>query len=160
MSHLGIFSEFFASEANTDLSGQRKRQKLIDAYGEKGFDYAGNAKIDLKVWLHARKAILVNPEQCVRGKAERLFEINQVFDTRDTGLRPYIKAVRLNRQLCSLSEQEAPLTVYFSKFYADRARLDEAGINYSTVFSEEKLPCDNPETLVGSFWAVKFCAQQ
>jgi beta-phosphoglucomutase-like phosphatase (HAD superfamily) len=47
--YLGLFEGVLASDAETNLSGRRKRQRLLDAFGEKGFDYAGNAIIDLEI---------------------------------------------------------------------------------------------------------------
>ena len=65
--------------------------------------------------------------------------------------------IKLHRQLSELAQSPAPLTVSFSIFEADRIRLIEAGIPYTSVASEEALPCESPETLVNSFAKVKFC---
>lgn len=97
--YLGIFDEVLASDADTNLGGLRKRQRLLDAFGERGFDYAGNAQIDLKIWTEARKAILVNPESGVREKAKELVTVERVFEDQKSGLRPYFKALRLQQWL-------------------------------------------------------------
>ena len=58
--HLKIFDDVWATENDLNLTGANKRNVLVEKYGEKGFDYAGNSHKDLKVWRHARKVIFVN----------------------------------------------------------------------------------------------------
>lgn len=96
-SHLRLFDEVLASDAETNISGKRKRKRLIDRYGEKGFDYAGNANIDFDIWSHSREAILVNPEAGVKNKAKQRLKIAHSFDRTDGGIIPYLKAVRLHQ---------------------------------------------------------------
>src|SRR6185437_13729445 len=57
--HVGGFDTLLASDGTQNLSGSKKAQILVDHYGDRGFDYAGNASADLKVWKHARAAIVV-----------------------------------------------------------------------------------------------------
>lgn len=57
--HLGLFTGWFASDETTNLSGAAKAQRLVEAFGERGFDYIGNDKADLLVWARAAKAIFV-----------------------------------------------------------------------------------------------------
>ena len=92
---LGVFDEVLGSDIETNLSGHRKRKRLIDTYGDQGFDYAGNARIDIEIWAHAREAILVNPEAGVQRQAEQIAEVHKTFKDPEAGLRPYIKALRL-----------------------------------------------------------------
>lgn len=49
-----------ASDGLTNLVGTAKVQALTARFGERGFDYIGNARRDLPVWSHARRAIGVN----------------------------------------------------------------------------------------------------
>ena len=49
-SHVGLFDGVFASDGTTNLSGVRKADALVEAFGERGFDYVGNAGVDLEVW--------------------------------------------------------------------------------------------------------------
>lgn len=49
----------FASENGLNLKGAAKADALVAAYGEAGFDYAGNEKSDRKVWDHSDGAIVV-----------------------------------------------------------------------------------------------------
>ncbi len=56
--HYGI-ERVFASENGVNLKGSAKADALVAAYGEKGFDYAGNDKSDRKIWDHSDGAIVV-----------------------------------------------------------------------------------------------------
>jgi 4-hydroxybenzoate polyprenyltransferase len=53
-SHLGVFAGLVASDPGHDLAGRAKAQRLIDLFGDGGFEYCGNAHRDLAVWQHAR----------------------------------------------------------------------------------------------------------
>jgi 4-hydroxybenzoate polyprenyltransferase len=57
--HLGLFSGWFASDGRTNLSGEVKAQRLVEAFGERGFDYLGNDRADLAVWTRAARAVAV-----------------------------------------------------------------------------------------------------
>ena len=77
--YLGIFSGVIATRSDRNLTGQAKAEALIAAYGEGGFDYAGNAAIDLAVWRHARRAIVVNAAPPLRKKVAALTVVERVF---------------------------------------------------------------------------------
>ena len=97
--YLGIFSKVIASEGSVNLSGERKRARLVSEFGEKGFDYAGNGRVDLDVWPSARRAILVNPDRGVYSRVITLCPIAHVFDDRKDRTMPYVKALRLHQWL-------------------------------------------------------------
>ena len=59
--HLGLFDGVFASEDGVNLKGAAKAALLVAKFGERGFDYAGDAHADRAVWRRARRAILVAP---------------------------------------------------------------------------------------------------
>ncbi len=48
--HLKLFDLVLATEGQNNLSAQRKRDLLVERYGERGYDYAGNSKDDICVW--------------------------------------------------------------------------------------------------------------
>jgi 4-hydroxybenzoate polyprenyltransferase/phosphoserine phosphatase len=100
---LGLFDQVFASDATVNLSGQRKLDRIKECFGEKGFEYAANAKIDAHIWAEAKSAVLVNPERGVKRVAERITTVSQVFD--DRGVSPYttyLAALRLHQWLKNL----------------------------------------------------------
>lgn len=49
----------FASDGVTNLKGEAKADALVAAYGEHGFDYAGNSGVDRAVWDRAENALIV-----------------------------------------------------------------------------------------------------
>ncbi|HEX8523948.1 MAG TPA: UbiA family prenyltransferase [Tepidisphaeraceae bacterium] len=59
--HLGIFDDVVATDDQHNLTGPGKTAALVQKFGEKGFDYAGNEAVDLDVWKHARRALVVGP---------------------------------------------------------------------------------------------------
>ena len=77
--HLGIFDGVFASNAQFNLNGQHKAQALIEKFGDKGFVYAANAHVDLKVWRHAAAAIVVNADTALANAAAKLCEVESVI---------------------------------------------------------------------------------
>ncbi|MBD3678245.1 MAG: UbiA family prenyltransferase [Rhodobacteraceae bacterium] len=57
--HHGLSGRVFASDGETNLKGERKAQALVEAFGEGGFDYAGNETTDIAIWRHAENALMV-----------------------------------------------------------------------------------------------------
>ncbi|MCB2117395.1 MAG: UbiA family prenyltransferase [Rhodobacteraceae bacterium] len=55
----GLSERVFASDETQNLKGSAKAAALVDAFGERGFDYAGDAAVDMAVWEHAENAIVV-----------------------------------------------------------------------------------------------------
>lgn len=56
----------FASDGEVNLKGKRKAAALVEAFGEGGFDYGGNAPVDRAVWDHAEGALVVGDEASAR----------------------------------------------------------------------------------------------
>jgi 4-hydroxybenzoate polyprenyltransferase len=67
----GLSDRVFASDGRTNLKGAAKARALIAAYGERGFDYAGNAPVDMQVWEHADNAIVVGHVPSARALISR-----------------------------------------------------------------------------------------
>jgi len=57
--HHGLSERVFASTPGRNLKGAAKAGVLVDAYGDGGFDYAGNETTDRPIWNRARGAIVV-----------------------------------------------------------------------------------------------------
>ena len=92
--HLQLFDSVLASDGSTNLSGKRKRERLVSQFGERGFDYVGNGNIDLAVWSSARKAIVVNPNPGLLRAAGRVAPVESLFDDHRPSLAEYLKALR------------------------------------------------------------------
>ncbi|MGA2788679.1 MAG: apolipoprotein N-acyltransferase [Verrucomicrobiota bacterium] len=67
--HVGLFDEVLGSDGKTNLRGANKLKVLIEKFGERGFDYAGNSSVDFTVWRSAREAIVVNASSAVLKQA-------------------------------------------------------------------------------------------
>lgn len=57
---LRLFAGVLASDGRLNLRSRTKAACLVQRFGERGFDYAGNSLADLAVWRHARRALVVN----------------------------------------------------------------------------------------------------
>ncbi|MGY3321794.1 4-hydroxybenzoate polyprenyltransferase [Pseudomonas sp. TE3911] len=95
--HLQLFDLVLASDANRNLSAHRKRDLLVEQYGEGGFDYVGNSHDDILVWASARKAYVVNPESGVERRAQSHGNVQQVIHSNTSGLKDWLKAFRLHQ---------------------------------------------------------------
>lgn len=100
--HLGLFDEVIASDGQTNLAGAQKAQRLVERFGERGFDYAGNATPDLAVWRHARRAVLVNAPPALAAQAESMGEVEQRFALDAAGPRAWARVLRLHQWLKNL----------------------------------------------------------
>ncbi|MEO5559083.1 MAG: UbiA family prenyltransferase, partial [Dokdonella sp.] len=72
-----------------------KGDALCECYGERGFDYAGNARTDLHVWRHARRAIVANASSGLLRRVRAQCDVERVFERRAGGRRDWIRALRL-----------------------------------------------------------------
>ncbi|WP_250465432.1 UbiA family prenyltransferase [Caballeronia sp. GAFFF2] len=97
--HLGIFDRVFATNEQVNLSAAKKRDALVAAYGEKGFDYVGNSHDDVPVWKAADRAYVVNPLPGVERAAYKQGNVERVFQNRAPRLRVWAKSLRLHQWL-------------------------------------------------------------
>ncbi|WP_229238356.1 UbiA family prenyltransferase [Dyella amyloliquefaciens] len=95
--HTQCFDGLFASDGVTNLSGRHKAQALVDAYGEQGFDYVGNAMVDLRVWKHARAAIVIERGTKLSTLAAKFCTVERRFEHKAGGIRAWIHALRLHQ---------------------------------------------------------------
>src|SRR5580765_2807914 len=100
--HLGVFDEVIASDGERNLAGANKARALVERYGERGFDYAGNAQPDIAVWRSARRAIVVNASEGLAASAAAVTEVDEVLPREAGGLRVWSKALRLHQWLKNL----------------------------------------------------------
>ncbi|MDR1561319.1 MAG: hypothetical protein LBS23_03115 [Holosporaceae bacterium] len=68
---LNIFDGVFASDFRVNLRATAKADVLVEAFGEKGFIYAGNSRDDIKVWNKSAEYILVTPSKSVLKKMHK-----------------------------------------------------------------------------------------
>jgi 4-hydroxybenzoate polyprenyltransferase len=53
---VGLFHAVYATAHPVNLGSHAKRRELVRLYGEKGYDYVGDAKRDIPVWMGSRFA--------------------------------------------------------------------------------------------------------
>lgn len=100
--HLALFDRVLATQDGHNLSGINKQQALVQTFGERGFDYAGNAAVDLKVWAHARKAVVVAASPRLARQAAQLTEVDSVFAASPPRGRALLRALRPHQWLKNL----------------------------------------------------------
>lgn len=100
--HLGCFEEVMASDGQRNLSGSNKARALVDRFGERGFDYAGNGTVDLAVWSHARRARVVNAGAALAKAAAKRCEVEAHWPAQGGGARAWLRALRLHQWLKNL----------------------------------------------------------
>jgi len=99
--HLGLFEQVIASDGQRNLSGRNKAEVLVEAFGERGFDYMGNGKVDLAVWDHAAGAWVVNNSASLAAAAARRTTVHAHWPA-PPRLRAWLKALRLHQWLKNL----------------------------------------------------------
>ena len=77
--HVELFDEVLGSDGKTNLRGANKLKVLIEKFGKRGFDYAGNSSADLAVWRGAREAIVVNASAAVLKRAAECTRLGPTF---------------------------------------------------------------------------------
>lgn len=97
--HVGGFDEVLGSDGHRNLGGRVKAALLCERYGERGFDYAGNAATDLNVWRHARSAIVVGASTSVLRRAREMCGIERVFVRTGGTWRDWLLALRPHQWL-------------------------------------------------------------
>ena len=77
----GLEGKVFGSENGTNLKGTAKAEALVAAYGEGGFDYAGNEPVDRAIWERADTAIVVGDESSAKAMAAAGKPVQSFDDT-------------------------------------------------------------------------------
>ena len=95
--HLGLFDGIFASDGIVNLAGATKARVLIDALGDRCFDYVGNDHADLPIWSHARKALVVTNSVALKRQVDLLGGPVEQVDVSRPSLRAWLKALRIHQ---------------------------------------------------------------
>lgn len=93
--HLGLFDGWFASTEGENLSASIKARRLVQVFGEKGFDYVGNDRADLPIWSSANRSLAVGPSSSVRASLEAVDASAVVLEPQSGGLRAWVKLLRV-----------------------------------------------------------------
>lgn len=100
--HLGLFDGVFGSDGIVNLAGPAKTAALVAAFGDGGYDYAGDSKADFAVWAKARKVLVVNAQRYVRDTARTRFSDVTEIGGRSFNPKAYIRALRCHQWLKNL----------------------------------------------------------
>jgi 4-hydroxybenzoate polyprenyltransferase len=91
---VGLFEDILASDGQTNLSGAAKRDRLVEKFGPRGFDYVGNSTKDYFVWSAARRALLVLPSAHLARKVARVTPLERTFAESEARWLDYLHALR------------------------------------------------------------------
>ena len=91
----GFSDQIFASDEKLNLKGVKKADALVNKFGERGFDYAGNEPVDRAIWNKAEGAVIVGhlPKEAkaLRDEGKTVTELPGGWRKRDLlrALRPH-----------------------------------------------------------------------
>jgi 4-hydroxybenzoate polyprenyltransferase len=100
--HLEIFDEVIGSDGTTNFGGETKARALVERFGDRGFDYAGNGPTDRPVWKKARRAIAVNAPPAVEAGLRRDGNLAELFPPSPLKLKTIVKAIRARQWVKNL----------------------------------------------------------
>ena len=100
--HLQYFDDVIASTERENVKGRRKAEVLLDRFGYRGFDYAGNSHADLAVWKVARRAILVQPSLGVCRRLGADIIVDRVFQKTSSSPMSFLRSLRLHQLVKNL----------------------------------------------------------
>ena len=95
--HLDIFSEIIGSDGVTNFVGPNKRRRLEARFGLRGFDYIGNASVDLEVWKSAQGALVASSSTSLLQQTAEHTPILHCFPTPRTSFANILKAMRIHQ---------------------------------------------------------------
>lgn len=93
----GMFDRVFASCSTLNLSGENKRKRLVEEFGERGFDYIGNSDDDVVVWSSAENAIVVSESASLIKRAKKVCNVVQEFRSRGSFYSALGRQLRLHQ---------------------------------------------------------------
>ncbi|QHQ36345.1 UbiA family prenyltransferase [Algicella marina] len=96
---LGLFDEVIASDGKNNLKGAGKETVLVERFGRKGFDYAGDHAADLDVWRSADTAVTVNAAENLRQQAAAVAGKAEHLGRSEPDYRAWMKAMRPHQWL-------------------------------------------------------------
>lgn len=97
--YIGIFDEVIASDGVLNIAGENKAKTLVQRFGVKGFDYAGNSNEDLWVWNQSRQAIIVNASEKLIKKAEKICKVAFLFPKKKINFSDWLRTLRVHQWL-------------------------------------------------------------
>lgn len=95
--HLGLFDGVYHSDDDLNLTSTRKRDKLVEEFGDGGFDYIGNSSDDIAVFERARRGIVVAPDRAAKNWQKK--NLSEQIQTSPSGIKTLLKTIRIHQWL-------------------------------------------------------------
>lgn len=102
VAHVNLFDGYFASDGQTNLSGPRRAEALVAAFGEKGFDYIGSNAADLPVWQKARNAYGIRLSSSLQRRLTALNGEYRALSAEKSSPKVWLKALRVHHYVKNL----------------------------------------------------------
>ena len=99
--HTGAFDAVLASD-DQNLKGAHKRDALVARYGARGFEYVGDARIDLAVWEAAACGSLVGGSRSLRAALAQRTTLAREFAALPAGPGAWFRQLRIRQWLKNL----------------------------------------------------------
>ncbi len=91
---IGGIAGVFATDLATNLAGDRKAARLIEAFGAGGFDYIGDDPVDMPVWRAAGSALAITRTRRFEAEIRRSFATATILERPRPQVRAYLRALR------------------------------------------------------------------
>ncbi|MBX3042318.1 MAG: UbiA family prenyltransferase [Candidatus Kapabacteria bacterium] len=114
--HFDVFDEVIASKDGINLVGQNKAARLVELFGEKGFDYAGDSYKDLFVWAKSRNSMVVSDNENLLNEAEKASNVSKKFIFKRDKFKIFIKQIRVHQWVKNLLIFMPPLLAHKTGF--------------------------------------------
>jgi len=94
---IGGIAGIFGTGGGVNLSGDTKAERLIAAFGARGYDYVGDTTIDFAVWRSARRPLIVAHSASVAKRVLSAFPSAEIVSQPRPALSSYIDALRVHQ---------------------------------------------------------------
>lgn len=86
-----------ASDGETNLAGHAKAAALVERFGEGGFDYIGDNRVDMPIWQKARHQLIVAHGSGLESRLRRRHPQAETVARVRVPLRTHLKALRMHQ---------------------------------------------------------------
>lgn len=91
---IGGIAGVFGTDSDRNLAGEAKADRLVSAFGVKGFDYIGDAPSDFAVWRCARRSLVVSHSASFSARVLKDFPGSEIVANARPTLHSYFAALR------------------------------------------------------------------
>jgi len=96
-SQTDLFDQVVGSSDHENIKGAKKLEKIRQLSGDHPFEYAANARPDLKIWEQANSAIIVNGSKGLQAEAGKLTEVTAVINSDHNQFKVFLRALRIHQ---------------------------------------------------------------